>query len=276
MNAPSEGTTPETTTAGARAGKAEDRSVRRRRGLVDRLETDLARRDPGTDVPSVDVLASAFGATPGAVRRALSDLERRFVVRRAGPGRMVVSARIDYRIGAGMPPGLTDAVGSSGAGVRSETERVRLQRVPPRVRLDLNAGRAAKVWVLSRRRFLDDEPVACSVSYVVADLTPGLPDRLTGGRSLHAALREMYGLEPASAWVRAEMEVPPPDIPRRLRLRGRPLLVSVRSRTDCGRLGRPIEVTASWLRPEVFRVMVEVGGEARTPPRPTDRQGAGQ
>ncbi len=228
--------------------------------VVDRLEANLTRRAPGSDVPDAAVLAEELETTPGAVRRALTELERRFVVRRNQTRHLVVSSRIDYRIGSGMLPGLTEAVAASGVTVRSETERVRLQRVPPRVRLELDIGRMSRVHVLSRRRFVDDEPVACSVSYVVADLTPGLPDRLGTEGSLHATLREAFGLHPVPAWVRAEMDVPPVDIPRRLKLGGRPVLVSIRSRTDCARLGRPLEVTASWLRPDVFRVVLEVNG----------------
>ena len=247
-----------------------------RHRVVDRLEAHLARWAPGSDVPDTDVLAEALETTPTAVRRALAELERRFVVRRNQTRRLVVSSRIDYRIGSGMLPGLTEAVAASGVAVRSETERDRLQRVPPRVRLELGVGRMSRVYVLSRRRFVDDEPVACSVSYVVADLTAGLPDRLGPEGSLHATLREAYGLHPVSAWVRAEMEVPPPDIPRRLRLGGRPVLVSIRSRTDCARLGRPIEVTASWLRPDVFRIVLEVQGVAHPQPLAPGAQGSGQ
>jgi GntR family transcriptional regulator len=235
--------------------------------VVDRLEVSLSRRPAGSDVPDAADLAEELETTPTAVRRALSELERRFVVRRNLTRRLVVSSRIDYRIGSGMLPGLTEAVAASGVAVRSETERVRTQRVPPRVRLELDTARLSRVHVLSRRRFVDDEPVACSLSYVAADLTPGLPDRLGLTGSLHATLREAYGLHPVAAWVRAEMEVPPPDIPRRLGLAGRPVLVSIRSRTDCSRLGRPIEVTASWLRPDVFRVVLEVNGETGEPAR---------
>jgi GntR family transcriptional regulator len=244
--------------------------------VVDRLEANLTRRAPGSDVPDAAALAEELETTPAAVRRALSELERRFVVRRKQARRLVVSSRIDYRIGSGMLPGLTDAVSASGVAVRSETERVRLQRVPPRVRLELDVGRMSHVYVLSRRRFVDEEPVACSVSYVAADLTPGLPDRLGSEGSLHATIREAFGLKPVPAWVRAEMEVPPPDIPRRLKLGGRPVLVSIRSRTDCARLGRPIEVTASWLRPDVFRVVLEVNGGTAVQPAPREVQGAGQ
>jgi DNA-binding GntR family transcriptional regulator len=236
---------------------------RTRRRLVDRIEADVVRREPGAQIPAADDLAALFGVSPGAIRRALTELERRFVVRRADPGHLVVASRIDYRIGSGMPAGLTEAIGSAGATVRSETERIRLQRVPPRVRVELDVPRTRRVYVLSRRRFLGDEAVACSVSYVVADLAPGLPERLGHDGSLHATLRDAYGLEPVPAWVRAEMDIPPPDIPRRLKLHGRPMMVSLRARTDCARLQRSIELTASWLRPDVFRVLLEVEGGSR-------------
>ncbi len=212
---------------------------------------------PGAEIPSIAQLASAYDTSPRAIGRALTELEQRFIVRRLSDRRLVVAARVDYRIGSGSSSSWTETVRSTGALGRSETERIRVQRVPPRVRMELELGRAARVYVLSRRRFVASEPAACSVSYVVAELTPGLPERLDPEGSLHATL-ERYGLEPVPAWVRAEMDVPPPDIPRRVGLRGRPPMVSVRSRTDSRFLGRPVELTASWLRADVFRVMLEV------------------
>jgi len=226
--------------------------------LAERLEADLAQRGPGVAVPAAEDMATTYGVSPRSIRQALGELERRFVVRRLANRELVVASRVDYRIGSGMSSSWTETVRSTGAEVRSETERARIRRVPPRVRMELELGRAARVYVLSRRRFVDDEPAACSVSYVVAELAPGLPDRLGPDGSLHAALRQEYGLEPVAAWMRAEMEVPPPDIPKRLGLRGRPVMVSVRWRTDSAREARPVELTASWLRADVFRVMLEV------------------
>jgi GntR family transcriptional regulator len=203
-------------------------------------------------------LATDYGVSARSIREALRELERRFALRRLSSRELVVASRVEYRIGSGTSASWTETVRSTGAEVRSETERARIQRVPPRVRMELALGRAARVYVLSRRRFVDGEPAACSVSYVVAELAPGLPDRLGPEGSLHAALRDGFELDPVAAWMRAEMEVPPPDIPKRLGLRGRPVMVSVRWRTDSARRGRPVELTASWLRADMFRVMFEI------------------
>lgn len=226
--------------------------------LADRLQGGLLQLGPGASVPPAEDLASTHGTSVRAVRQALAELERRFVVRSL-PGREhVVASRVDYRIGSGMSSSWTETVRAAGREVRSETERIRVQRVTPRVRLELELGRTARVYVLSRRRFVDGDPAGCSVSYVVAELVPGLPERIGGEGSLHATLRDGYGLEPVGAWIRAEMDVPPMDIPKRLGLRGRPLMVSLRWRTDSARAGRPVELTTSWLRADVFRVMLEV------------------
>jgi GntR family transcriptional regulator len=226
--------------------------------LAERLEGALTQRGPGKAVPAIDDLATVYGVSPRSIRQALVELERRFVVRRLPNRELIVASRVEYRIGSDMSPSWTETVRSTGAEVRSFTERARIQRVPPRVRMELELGRAARVYVLSRRRFVADEPAACSVSYVVAELAPGLPDRLGPDGSLHAALKDPYGLDPVAAWMRAEMEVPPPDIPKRLGMRGRPVMVSVRWRTDSAREARPVELTASWMRADIFRVMLEV------------------
>jgi GntR family transcriptional regulator len=226
--------------------------------LADRLQDGLIQRGPGAMVPSPEELASIHGTSVRAARQALAELERRFVIRSLPGRRQVVASRVEYRIGSGMSSSWTETVRAAGVEVRSETERIRVQRVTPRVRLELELGRTARVYILSRRRFVDGEAAACSVSYVVAELVPGLPERIDGEGSLHATLRDGYGLEPAGAWIRAEMAVPPMDIPKRLGLRGRPMMVSLRWRTDSARAGRPVELTTSWLRADIFRVMLEV------------------
>ncbi len=192
-------------------------------------------------------------------------------------------ATVEYRLGPGLPPGWTAAMAAAGAGAMATTrlERVRTQRVPPRLRMDLRLGSAARVHVLSRIRLLAGEPVACSVSYVVASLAPALTERLAGDGSLAHALRAVYGLSPVQAWVHVGFGPPPPDVPGRLGMRRRPSLLWIRSAIDAGRGGIPVALSVTWLRPDRFHVRVGFPRQplAAAPPPfagPGPRSGAGR
>lgn len=224
------------------------------------LARSLSRAQPGSRLPSENELARTYGLHRQTARAVLQELERRHLVRRVRGRGTFVASLIDYRVGPDAPPSFSETVGRSGARPRSETERIRLRTAPAAVRAELGLDADSQVYLLARRRFVDDELVGCGDTYLAADLVPELPRRLRSGASLYQVLTEAYGLEPVRTAYRAEVELAPERVTRRLELDAQPWTIATRGIAECGRLKRPIEVTAGWLRADVFRLVVEFGG----------------
>ncbi len=224
------------------------------------LARSLSSAKPGSRLPSENELARTYGLHRQTARAVLQELERRHLVRRVRGRGTFVASLIDYRVGPGAAPSFSETVRRTGAAPRSETESIRLRAAPAAVRAELELATGAQVYLISRRRFVDDELVGCGDTYLAADLVPDLPRRLHRSASLYEALTEGYDLEPVRAVYRAEVELASERVTRRLGLDAQPWTIATRGIAECARLRRPIEVTAGWLRADVFRLVVEFGG----------------
>lgn len=227
--------------------------------LADLLEREIVQLHPGERVPSEHALASTHEVNRLTARAALQELERRHLVRRVQGAGTFVARRIEHRIAAGSPPSLSATIAASGLEIEQRNVRARTVRPPAWVRDDLGLRAGERTVVIQRSTVFEGEVVACSTSWLVAALVPDLARSLPAVGSLFAAL-DALGLAPERSRSRAELEVVPADVARALGLAGRPLawsLVSVnRSRTH----ERPLEVSSSWLRADLFRVVFELGG----------------
>lgn len=225
------------------------------------LARSLVRAAPGSRLPSENELARTHGLHRQTARAVLQELERRHLVRRVQGSGTFVASLIDYRVGSDAPPSFSETVRRAGALPRSETERIRrLRSAPATVRTELGLDPDTPVYLLARRRFVDDELVGCGDTYLAADLVPELPRRLRASASLYDVLTDAYGLEPVRTAYRAEVELAPERVARRLEVDAQPWTIATRGVTECARRKRPLEVTAGWLRADVFRLVVEFGG----------------
>lgn len=227
--------------------------------VANTLEGELARAKVGTRVSSENEIASRFGLNRLTARAALDELERRYLVRRVKGHGTYVARRVDYRVGPHASASWSETVRGAGGEPRTELESIRMRRPPVAVAQDLRLDGDDRVWLVSRRRYVDDELAGCADTYVPVELAPDLPKRLPGDGSLTATLTEHYGVDPVRGSYRAELQLPPDRIAHRLHLDGRPWMLLTQGRTDCQRLGRPLEVSTVWLRADVFRLVVEFG-----------------
>ena len=77
--------------------------------------------------------------------------------------------------------------------------------------------------------------------------------------SLDQVLRQMAKVEPARAWCRVGMELPPPEITAGLEIdQGRHVWL-VESVNRDARRGFPVMTSIWWTRPDVVRITVEMG-----------------
>lgn len=228
--------------------------------LADLLERRIDLLVAGQRLPSEHELAAEHDVHRQTARAALQELERRHRVRRVQGLGTFVAQRIEYRIGSDSLPSLTETVAAAGAVARQRNLRVRSVRLPADVRADLELGAHDRGMAIDRLTIVDDEVVGCSRSWLRAALVPHLAGTLPDEGSLYGVLRARYGLDPVRERSRVELEVPPRDIAATLGLDGRPLTWSLTSVNRSRRGGELLEVSHGWLRADLFRVVLEVGG----------------
>lgn len=232
-------------------------------GLADALEEQIRTLDPGTRLPAETKLAETWGVNRLTARAAMEELERRYLIRRRHGSGTFVARRIDYLITQEMPPSWSHTVRLAGAEPRSERLVLRTIRPSASVNAELGLPTGSKVVRLVRRRYVDDELATYAETHVAADLVPGLAGHLTNEDSLHRILADTYRLTPRRAWINAELEVCPAHVAEQLNLRGRGLLLRVRGRTDSERRNRPVEITTTWMRPDLFRLVFAITDSPR-------------
>lgn len=167
--------------------------------------------------------------------------------------------RLDYRVAPDGPASFTEIVTEAGGKPSTTVESVEQRQATPAERRALGLPSRAKVIELSRRRWLDDEPVGYGHSVMPLALVPGIGEHLEDGASLYRVLVDRYDLQPRRAWFRTEVVFAPPEVARLLYLRNRADLYYNQGRLESARLKRPIEINDGWLRTDIFNVVVEVG-----------------
>lgn len=227
--------------------------------LSDELEAELASAEPGDPVVSETELARQRRVSRLTARAALQELERRHLVRRIQGRGTFVLRRLDYRVAPDGPASFTEIVTEAGGKPSTTVEGFEERLATPAERRALDLPPRAKVIELSRRRWLDDEPVGYGRSIMPLSLVPGIKDHLEDGASLYRVLVDRYDLEPRRAWFRTEVLFAPPEVARLLYLRNRADLYYNQGRLESARLRRPIEMNDGWLRTDIFNVVVEVG-----------------
>ncbi|MBO0681464.1 GntR family transcriptional regulator [Mycolicibacterium sp. S2-37] len=222
------------------------------------LAQRIATQPAGTRVPSEDELARDLGVSRLTARAALNELESRFLVRRRQGSGTFVSHRIDYTISRKTPPSWSASVRNAGAIPTIRTTSWRLATPPEEVRRRMRVGPRSQLLGVSRDRYVNDELVGYAESWLDPELVPDLPELLGQSTSLHGILADHYALEPVRGWFGVAIDPAPPEVAEHLQLSGRPPIIAIRSRTDAAAVNdRPIELTNSWLRADVFRIDVD-------------------
>lgn len=210
-------------------------------------------------LPSEHDLGKTFGVNRQTIRAALDELERRWLVRRVKGSGTFRTQRYEYRISKDLAPSFTQTVREAGANPRTRNAKPEVRPATAAERDILGLAGGANVTVLDRVRFIDGMPVSTAVSVLPSALVPRLASVLPEDGSLDEVLRRHYGYTPHRQWSQSRLASPPAGIAATLGLRGLPPQILLRGMISCTLSGHRLEYVESYLRPDVFDVVTELG-----------------
>jgi GntR family transcriptional regulator len=213
--------------------------------------------DPGVPIPSEADLCRLHGVSRTTVRKAIDDLVNEGLLYRIqGKGTFVATVRVRERF-LQFTAGLYEDVIARGIPLRTDVLEqaviVADKEVAGRLRLSIGAE-AVKI---RRLRFVNNDPVVLSDSFVPLQRFPGIQSEDLTDASLYGTLREKYGAQLAHGTRYVTVDACTREQGQALRAApGSPLLVISGVMYDAG--GRPIEAGTAWLRGDFAEIEIEV------------------
>lgn len=199
--------------------------------------------------PTDSELVSEYGVSRHTVREAIRHLNRTGILRRER-GRGTVVNRSEFEQPLGALYSLYGSIESSGAEQRSEvlvlestTDAVVAERLerPPHARLLL----------LERIRFADDEPLAIDRAWLPLEITEPLLESDFEHTALYDELERKCHVRPESGWERIAPLLPSPDERRILQMRTGEAAFFLERLSYAG--GQPIEWRTTTIRGDRYR-----------------------
>ena len=237
--------------------------------LADRIAAALVHREPGWRLPRRSALARRYGVSIAEIDAAITELSRRSLIRRLPDGQLYRASPAEYLIPVEGIGGLSTRLDPMGGEIACQSRHVSQRGAPQDVAWALGVEGEAPVRIVRCVWAVDAEPVAISTAYVpeaVADALAGTdPDSFEA--ILHSIPAQGPGAEPAYAKaVDLEMAPPQPSVARSLRLVPGQAAISVTIRFDDPATGDPVGLTMVILKPDQFRVVIQIDGPLTRPP----------
>ena len=231
--------------------------------LADRIAAALVHREPGWRLPRRSALARRYNVSIAEIDAAIGELSRRSLIRRLPDGQLYRASPAEYLIPVEGIGGLSTRLDPMGGEITCQARHISQREAPQDVAWALGVGGHAQVRIVRCVWAAGAEPVAISTAYVPESVA----DSLIGEdlASFEAMLRSIPARGPTAeaADARAvdlELAPPQPSVARSLRLVPGQSAVSVTIRFDDHSTGTPVGLTVVVLKPEQFRVVVELGG----------------
>lgn len=231
--------------------------------LADRVAAALVHREPGWRLPRRSALARRYNVSIAEIDAAIGELTRRSLIRRLPDGQLYRASPAEYLIPVEGIGGLSTRLDPMGGEISCQARHVSQRAAPQDVAWALGVDGETTIRIIRCVWATSGEPVAISTAYV----PEAVADALAGQdlESFEATLRSIpaagAGAEPACAKaVDLELSPPQPSVARSLRLVPGQPAVSVTIRFDDPATAAPIGLTVVILKPDQFRVVVEMGG----------------
>ncbi|MDT7729289.1 MAG: GntR family transcriptional regulator, N-acetylglucosamine utilization regulator [Actinomycetota bacterium] len=230
---------------------------------------EIERRglQPGDRLPGDHELCNSYNVSRTVVRQALAELESEGVLERIkGKGTFVAQPKIAEGLVQSLT-GLFEDVAARGGQLRSDVRRLEIVPADAQVAGDLEIPPGHPVIVIERLRFVNEEPWVLTITYLPADLAPGLLDEDLSRNSLYAVLESKYNVRLVRGRRSVEASVAGSALARNLGIsRGAPVLV-LRS-LSVGTEGRPVESFVAFHRGDRSRFEVELSRQSAVASRP--------
>ena len=239
--------------------------------LADRIAAALVHREPGWRLPRRSALARRYGVGIAEIDAAIAELAHRSLIRRLPDGQLYRASPAEYLIPVEGVGGLTTQLDPMGGEIACQSRHVSQRAAPQDVAWALGVEGEALLRIIRCVWAVDAEPVAISTAYV----PEAVANSLTGEDqdSFEAMLNSIPALSPDTEPARAkavdlELSPPQPSVARSLRLVPGQSAFSVTIRFDDHTTGDPVGLTVVVLKPDQFRVVIEIGGPlTRNPAR---------
>ncbi|WP_081746508.1 GntR family transcriptional regulator [Arthrobacter sp. H5] len=223
---------------------------------------------PGTPLPSEAQLQDQFGVSRSVVRQALGALAAEGLIDRGrGRGSTVAPRREHHRLIQRIP-GLSTQIAETGVSVETEILAFSVEAAH---------GSAAvlgttEVLALKRLRSVDGSPIALIHTWLPLPLCRGLTAEDLRNASLHAVLREKFGIDITAGRRQIRAAPADADLLALLRMEAHsPVLLLEGTSVDA--TGRTVEAFTTWHHADqvVFDIDVVNDGNSAPMKPPTDR-----
>ncbi len=241
--------------------------------LADRIAASLVHHEPGWRLPRHTALARRYNVSTAEIDAAVDELSSRHLVRRLPDGQLYRVSPAEYLIPIEGIPGLGSFADPMGGQIVCRSRQASWRQVPEDIGWALRIPPADLVGVVRVQWTANGEPAAFCTTYMLKEMagpfinaessqgatgisllpitTPARPDTEHG---------ELVPVGEPRA-VHVEMQLPPPSVARSLRLSAGQPAALVTVRFDDPDEDRPVALTIAVFRPDLFRIVVESGGQ---------------
>ena len=231
--------------------------------LADRMAAALVHREPGWQLPRRSALARRYNVSMAEIDVAIGELARRSLIRRLPDGQLYRASPAEYLIPVEGIGGLSTQLDPMGGEISCQARHVSQRDAPQDVAWALGAPGQREVRIIRCVWAVGAEPVAISTAYVPGPAPgpePDADDLASFQAMLQAPPETAPGTPPAHARaVDLELAPPQPSVARSLRLMPGQPAISVTIRFDDPANGSPVGLTTVTLKPDQFRVVIQVG-----------------
>lgn len=154
--------------------------------LADLLRAEITTRSERSDaLPSENILLKKYNVSRATVRSALNALERQGIIyRRRGKGSYVNVRRIESDLTSLVST--TEDMERRGWKLKTQVLDIACEPVLPKISSALDLPRSARVYQLTRLRFIDNKPLSLQTAF--------LPERLYPDLEAHDLSESLYNL----------------------------------------------------------------------------------
>ena len=225
--------------------------------LADRMAAALVHREPGWRLPRRSALARRYNVSLTEIDAALTDLGRRSLVRQLPDGQLYRASPAEYWIPVEGAAGLGTRLDPMGGEIACQTRHVSFREAPQDVAWTLRLPAGAPVRVVRCVWVSEGDPAAVSTAYLNG---PGGGEGAGPGAEADENAFP-FGAAPhplPAAAVSVEMTPPQPSVARSLRLSPGQPVIAVTIRFDDPATGQPAGLTLVMLKPELFRIAIDM------------------